>query len=128
MSIRSWSISEVEHGRNILNSGLQGVRSGQETFLRGEPLGRFLAASSRSAYPAAALGAVVGVLASCSGNARKSLGRSVAFGLLGGAIGFGAAVAWKSRGLTASAARDAVRNIHTVRDERWMKKHFIAYA
>jgi hypothetical protein len=118
----------VEHGRNILNSGWKGVRSGQQSFLKGEPLGRFLAASSRSAYPSAALGTFLGVLASRSGNSHKSLQRSLSFGLVGGALGFAAAVVWNSRGLTASAVRNAARNIHIVRDERWMKKHFIAYA
>lgn len=127
MGIRTWSRSEVEHGRNILNSGLQGVRSGREAFLKGAPLSQFLAASTRSACPAAALGAFLGVLAGRSGK-KKSLGRSLAFGLLGGAVGFGTAVAWKSRGLTTSAVRGAAHNIHVVRDERWMKKHFIAYA
>lgn len=127
MGLRTWSKSEVEHGRKIIDSGLEGARSGGEAFLEGAPLGKFLATSSRSAYCPAALGALLGIVAGRSGK-NKPLGRSFTFGLLGGAIGFAAAFAWKSRGLTASAVRGASRNIHIVRGERWMRKHFIAYA
>jgi hypothetical protein len=52
----------------------------------------------------------------------------LAFGLLGGAIGFGAGVAWESRRLTASVAGSALRNIGRVRDEHWLTKHPIDYA
>jgi hypothetical protein len=50
------------------------------------------------------------------------------FGLLGGAVGFGAGVVWKSRRLVASAANSALRNIGKVRDEHWLTKHPINYA
>jgi len=128
MGLRTWSQSEVEYGRKIVNSGLQGARSGQEAFLQGRPLSGYVRQSVRGACQPAALGAYLGLLASVSGKGHKSLGRSLAFGLLGGAIGFGAGIAWRSRALTASAVRGASRNIHTLRDERWMRKHSIAYA
>ncbi len=127
MGLGTWSKSEVEHGRNVLNSGWEGVRSGEEEFLKGAPLRQYLAASARSACPAAAFGALLGMLASRSGK-NKSIGRALASGLIGGAVGFGAAVAWNSRGLTTRAIRGAAHNIQIVRDEHWMKKNFIAYA
>jgi hypothetical protein len=52
----------------------------------------------------------------------------LAYGLLGGAIGFGAGVAWESRRFTASVADGALRNIGKVRDEHWLTKHPIDYA
>jgi hypothetical protein len=48
--------------------------------------------------------------------------------LLGGVIGFGAAVAWESRRLSASVAGGALKNIERVRDEHWLTKHPIDYA
>lgn len=128
MSLRRWSRSEVEYGRSILSSGLQGVRDGREEFLVGRPLGGFLGQSVRKAVPPAAIGLCIGMLGSCPRDRRSSFGKLLLFGLIGGAIGFGASVAWESRRLTASAAQGASRNISRVRAERWMEKHSIAYA
>ena len=127
MSLLTWSRSEVEYGRKVLNSGLEGARSGREAFLSGRPLTPLLSESVRNACKPAAIGAGVGVLGSCSGS-RKSIGRVLAFGLLGGAIGFSAGVVWQNRRLVASTARGAWRNIDEVRDERWLEKHPIDYA
>jgi hypothetical protein len=126
MSLLTWSRSEVEYGRKVLNSGLEGARSGREAFLTGRPLTAFLSESVRNAWKPAAIGAGVGVLG-CSGS-RKSIGRVLAFGLLGGAVGFSAGVVWQNRRLVASTARGAWRRIDKVRDERWLEKHPIDYA
>ena len=128
MVVRDWSKSEVEYGRKVLESALEGARSGREEFLKGKPLSGFLSESVRHALEPAAVGVCIGVLGSCPGNRSKSVRRALAFGLLGGAVGLGASLAWESRRLTASAAYGASRNINRVRDERWMKKHSIAYA
>jgi hypothetical protein len=128
MGLRKWSKSEVEYGRKVLDSGLEGVRTGEETFLHGRSLSPFLNESARKALVPAALGVCLGVLAGVPGNQHRSIGRMLVFGLLGGAIGFGAGVAWESRGLTESAASGALRNIHKVRDEHWVEKHPVAYA
>lgn len=127
MSLGSWSKSEVEQGRGILHSAWRGARSGQKAFLNGMPLSGFLGESVRTACPPAAVGVCIGLLASYSAK-RRSVGRALTFASLGGAIGFGATLAWKSRGLTASTVREAARNVRTVRGERWMRKHSIAYA
>lgn len=128
MGLRRWSGSEVQYGRSIYNSGLQGLRVGRDEFLDGKPLSGYLSKAVRNAIPPAAVGLCVGVLGSCPYNRRSSLGKLVVFGLLGGAIGFGASFAWESRRLTASAARGASKNIGRVRDENWMRKHSVAYA
>jgi len=128
MDLRKWSKSEVEYGRKVLNSGLEGARSGREAFLNGRPLTPFLEASVRKAVKPAALGVCIGMLGSCSGDRHRSIGKMLMFGLLGGAVGFAAGMAWQSRRLTASAAQGALRNIDKARDEHWVEKHPIAYA
>jgi hypothetical protein len=128
MNPRKWSESEIEYGRKILASGLEGARLGEEAFLEGRPLRPFLSDSARRALTPAAVGACLGALSSLSGNRKRSIGRTLFFGLLGGAIGFAAGMTWESRGLTESAANGAWRNIHKVRDEHWVEKHPVAYA
>ena len=128
MALRKWSKSNLDYGRKVLNSGLEGARSGREAFLKGGPLVPYLNESVRNAWEPAAIGACIGLLGSYSGNGRRSISRAFAYSLLGGALGFGAGVAWESRRLTASVARGALRNIDRVRDEHWFEGHPIDYA
>lgn len=128
MDLREWSKANANYGEKLVNSGIEGARSGGEAFLNGEPLTPFLSESARSALRPAALGACLGVLGSYPGSRQKSLGKVLAFGLVGGAIGFGAGVVWESRRLVASAAGGALRNIGKVRDEQWLIRNPIDYA
>jgi len=128
MDLYKWSKSNADYGRRLVDSGIEGACSGEEAFLDGKSLTPFLSESVRSALKPAALGACIGVLGSCPGCREKSVTRTLVFGLLGGAIGLGAGVAWESRRLTASVAGSAVRNIGRVRDEHWLAKHPIDYA
>jgi hypothetical protein len=128
MSVREWSQSEVEYGRKVLDSGLEGARSGREAFLHGRPLTPFLSETVRSALKPAAIGACLGLLASCPGSRRRPAGRVLLLGLLGGVVGFGAGVIWESRRLTATVVSSALDNIGKVRDEHWLEKHPIDYA
>jgi hypothetical protein len=128
MDVCKWSKSNADYGRRLLDSGIEGARSGREQFLNGESLTPFLSESVRSALKPAALGACIGVLGSYPGYREKSISRALAYGLLGGAIGFGAGVVWESRRLTASVAGSALKNIGRVRDEHWLTKHPIDYA
>jgi hypothetical protein len=52
----------------------------------------------------------------------------LAYGLLGGAIGLGIAVAWGNRRLAARVASSAFRSMGKVRDEHWLENHPIDYA
>jgi len=128
MDLREWSRSNADYGEKLVTSGIEGARSGGEAFLNGEALTPFLSESLRSALRPAALGACIGALGSFPTSGQKSLARVLAFGLLGGVIGFGASVVWKSRHLVASAAGGAARRIGIVRDEHWLAKHPIDYA
>lgn len=127
MGLHSWSKSEVEYGRKILNSGLEGARSGREAFLHGRPLTPFFGESVRKALAPAVVGACLGVVG-CSGNRHRSTGRALAFGLLGSVVGFGAGMIWASRPLTTSVVSSALRKMSRVRDEHWLERHPIDYA
>lgn len=128
MLLSEWSKSEVEYGRKVLDSGLEGVRSGREAFLNGRPLTPFFRESFHRALKPAALAACIGVLTSCPGNRRRSVSQVLASGLVGGLIGLAAGVAWESRFLAASVAGGAFSNIGKVQDEHWLEKHPIDYA
>jgi hypothetical protein len=128
MDVGKWSKSNADYGRELLHSGIEGARSGGEAFLNGESLTPFLSDSVRSALKPAVVGACLGVLGSYPGYREKSISRALVYGLLGGAIGFGAGVAWESRRLSASVAGGALRNISKVRDAHWLTKHPIDYA
>jgi len=122
------STSNMDYGRKLLNSALEGARSGGETFLHGKPLSPFLAESARSAWKPAALGLCLSALSCYSGRRQKSAAKAVAFGLLGGVVGFGASLLWGSRLLAASAASGALRSIGRARDEHWLEQNPIDYA
>jgi hypothetical protein len=127
MHVAEWSRSEVEYGRRVLNSGLEGVRNGQEAFLHGRPVTPFLHESFRKAFVPAAVGACVGVLTRCP-DGHQSLKRVLTSGLLGCLIGLTAGVVWESRFLAASVTGGAVARIDKVRDEHWLERHPIDYA
>jgi hypothetical protein len=128
MNFREWKKSNADYSRRLVNSGLEGARSGREAFLSGRPLTPFLNESARHAVTAAALGAGIGLLGGFSANRHRSAGRALAFGVFGGALGFGAGVAWESRRLGASVVSGAMKNIGRVRDEHWLEKNPIDYA
>jgi hypothetical protein len=128
MTVSEWSKSNIDYGRKLLDSGLEGARSGEGAFLHGKPLAPVLEESARHSLKPAALGALIGLLGSCAGNGRKSSDRTLLCGLLGGAIGFGVGVAWSNRRLAASVASSAFRSIGKVRDEHWLENNPIDYA
>jgi hypothetical protein len=127
MSVSEWSKSTVEYGRKLLDSGLDGARSGEESFLHGERVRPFLSKSAEKALMPAAIGACLFLLGSntCSS---KSAAKSFAAAFLGGTVGFAAGLIWESRRLTRCVASTAFKNMGRVRDEHWLEKHPIDYA
>lgn len=128
MHLSQWSKSEVEYGRRVLNSGLEGVRSGREAFLHGRPLTPFFCESIREAFKPALVGACVAVATDRPKNENRSLGRTLTSGVLGGLIGFSFGMLWQTRFLLTSSAGAAVEKIGRVRDEHWLERHPIDYA
>jgi len=128
MTFSEWSTSNLEYGRRVLSSGLEGARSGREAFLHGRSLTPFLSESVQSAWKSGVIGACIGVLGCIPGNRHQSISRVFRCGFVGGAIGLGLGIAWKSRRLTESITSSALRNIGKVRDEHWLENHPIDYA
>jgi hypothetical protein len=128
MNLREWSKSSVDYGRKLMDSAVDGARVGEDRFLREEALAPFLGESARRALTPAIVGACLGLLGGCLGKERHSMTRTLADGLLGGAIGFGAGIIWENRQITASVVSGAWESIGKTRDEHWFEKNPIDYA
>lgn len=127
MNIVEWSKCEVNYGRKLMDSAVEGARQGEDKFLKDEPLGRYLEKSAVDAMVPTMLGACLGWLGAYLEN-RRSGKRAVICALLGGAIGFGASLLWENRELTASVASGAWKSVNKVRDAHWFEKNPIDYA
>ena len=128
MNFVEWSMAGVDYGRKLVDSAVEGARTGEEEFLQEEPLAPYLEGSARRALVPTVVGACLGLLGGYMGNRRRSTARAIAYGFLGGAIGFSAGVLWENRQLTASVASSAWKNISKTRDEHWFEKNPIDYA
>jgi len=128
MNFLEWSKSSVDYGRRLVDSALEGARTGEDEFLQQEPLAPFLSESARLALGPAVIGACLGTLGGLLGNERRSPSRALACGVLGGVIGFSAGMIWDSRELTARVASGAWKRIGKTRDEHWFEKNPIDYA
>jgi hypothetical protein len=128
MSVGEWVKSNVDYGRRIVGSGIEGARSGQDEFLDGKPLLPVLGESAKDSLIPAAAGLGVGLLIGYAIFRRKRAPGVIAYGLLGGLLGFGGGMAWENRHLGASVAGGAIKNIGKVRDEQWLTRNPIDYA
>jgi hypothetical protein len=128
MSLLEWSRSSVDYGRKLVNSAIEGAHEAEGEFLKEESLAPYINQSVRHALVPAAVGAYLGALGGSLGNGQGSRKRALAYGLLGGAIGFGAGLIFDNRDFTASVASGAWKRINRTRDERWLEKNPIDYA
>jgi len=128
MNFLEWSKDSVEYGRRLVDSALEGARTGEDDFLQQDPLAPFLGESARQALGPAVIGACLGTVGGYLGSGCRSRTRALACGILGGVIGFSAGMIWDSRQLTASVASGAWKKIGKTRDERWFEKNPIDYA
>jgi hypothetical protein len=128
MNFVEWSRSNADYGRKLVDSALEGARSGEDMFVKDKPLAPYFTDSARQALAPAVIGACIGMLGGYLGNGRRSPTRALACGFLGGAIGFGAGVIWESRQFTASIASSSWKSISKTRDEHWFEKNPIDYA
>jgi hypothetical protein len=128
MSFLEWSKSRVDYGRRLVDSAVEGARTGEDEFLKEEALAPHFERSARQALAPAVIGAYVGLLSASLRSRHRSATRALAYGFLGGAIGFGAGVIWENRQLTASVASGAWKHITTTRDQHWFEKNPIDYA
>lgn len=127
MNFLEWSKSEVDYGRKLVDSALEGARRGEGEFLKDESLSCYLESSALHAMGPTIIGACIGLLGGYLEN-NRSRSKTLVCGLLGGAIGFGAGVVWENRQLTASVASSAWKSVNKTRDEHWFEKNPIDYA
>jgi hypothetical protein len=127
MTLREWVASEVDYGRELVDSGIEGATNSRRTFLHGAPLSPYLSDVNRDALKLATFGVCIGLLGGFLGGRRKPV-RAIACGALGGAVGFAASFAWSSHTLAETVARGALKNMSAVRDQHWLKSHPIDYA
>ncbi len=128
MNVMEWSKCNVDYGRKLVDSALEGARAGEGEFLKEKSLASFLGESARQALAPAAIGACLGALGGHLATGRRSKTRVLVCALLGGAVAFGASVTWQSRQLTASVASKSWNSVGKIRDERWLEKNPIDYA
>src|SRR5271169_1857896 len=128
MNFLEWSKSSVDYGQKLVNSAIEGAREGEDEFLKDEPFSPHLTESVRHAVAPAVIGALLGALGASLGDERRSPATVLAFGLLGGATGFGAGVLWENRQFSTSVASRAWKKIGETRDEHWFEKNPIDYA
>ena len=102
----------------------------QETASASHPpsTGPSAAVMAAKAAQVATIGATLGVLGACLGRRNRPKLRALQLGALGGAIGFGAGLAWRTRALAVGISRDALRKVSAARNQRWLERHPINYA
>jgi len=127
MNVLEWSKSEVDYGRKLMDSAVEGARQGEDEFLKEESLGRHIERSALHAMGPTVLGACLGWLGGYV-ERRRSKSRALICACLGGVIGSGAGVLWENRKLTASIASGAWKSISKTRDAHWFEKNPIDYA
>lgn len=129
MTTLEWIETNVDYGRSLISSGLEGARSARNKTLAGAPVTSALINSVRDSWMPAVIGAYVGALGASLGHRRRThYGAVMGASLLGAAIGFSTGMAWSTRRLTGDMARGAKKNIDTARDAHWLEKNPIDYA
>lgn len=128
MNVATWFTSDVEYGRKLVHSALEGARSGEEAFLHGKPLHLFADQSAEHALRPAILAACIGAFGGYLRNRHRSPVKALACAAAVGAVGFVLGLGWESRRLTASVVSGAWKKVGRARDEHWLEKNPIDYA
>jgi hypothetical protein len=127
MEFSDWLKSNVDYGKELIHSGVEGARSTRDAQLEGERVSSVLAHSAGQAWKPATVGASLGVGAYLLGRRKPNLAAVLSYSLLGATIGFTVGMAWETRRLTGSMARGAMRGIQPVRDAHWLERNPINY-
>ena len=118
----------LEYAKDLVESGVQGLRSGRDSHLNGQPLSGVLRESARRSLAMTLIGASVGFLELSLSDRRNRVSKAVALAVAGSAVGFLAGLAWQTRGLTGNMLRSASKQVGAVRDEHWLERNPIDYA
>ena len=128
MSIGNWVKENIEYGRELIDSGLEGATAARRELLDDETIAAELGRAAKESWKPAALGAIVGALTAVLLDDEKPTRSAIVGGLLGGVLGYSGGVAWETRRVTGPLARGAAKSIGAVRDARWLEKNPITYA
>lgn len=123
MSIGRSLKSDLSYAKNLVGAGLTGITSAP----RNPDARPFVPALARMVWAPTLVGAAAGILRACLSK-NKSGQNTLLNALVGSALGFSGAVVWASKDYTGAAARNAMQNVNSVRDARWLEKNPIAYA
>ena len=128
MNVRAWSESTVHYGRKLVDSAVDGVRSGEDEFLVDGRLNAYLAKGALRSLAPAAMGVALGACCGSLRRERQSALRILTGCILGGLVGFGAGMAWETRYLTESIGSNVRKRVQSVRDQHWLEENPIDYA
>jgi hypothetical protein len=124
----SHAATRVEYGRKLVNAGITGIRSGQDSARGADSLRKIAADAALDSLVLASIGACVGLLRSQFAEKRDRPAKALALGALGSVLGFCVGFGWKTRRVTSSVAHSTARELRKVRDERWLELNPIDYA
>jgi len=120
--------TKLAYGRRLVNAGISGIRTGRENF-DPQRASALVSNSAEESLKLAVVGACLGILPACLMRRRSSrLSSALVLGAAGSALGFCAGFSWKTRKLTSTLARSAVREVRRVKDEHWLETNPIDYA
>ena len=122
------AVTRVEYGQKLVNAGITGIRTGQDSARGEESLRKIAADAARDSLALAAIGACVGLLQSQFADKRDRRAKALALGALGSVLGFCVGFGWKTRKVTSSVAHSTTRELRRVRDEHWLELNPIDYA
>ena len=122
------AVTRVEYGQKLVNAGITGIRTGQDSARGEESLRKIAADAARDSLAFAAIGACVGLLQSQFADKRDRRAKALALGALGSVLGFCVGFGWKTRKVTWSVAQSTARELRRVRDEHWLQLNPIDYA
>ncbi len=114
----------VVYGRKLIQAGISGMRTGREVALDGQRFSEILVDLARDSAKLALVGACLGLALSSRTHRHSRLPGPIACA----ALWFYAGLVWKTRGVTASMARSALKEMDRVRDEHWLEANPIDYA
>lgn len=128
MNVMAWSKSTVDYGRKLVDSAVDGVRTGEDEFLVDGRLTPYLATGATKSLAPAAIGAILGACCGSLQRERRSAARILTGCILGGLIGFGVGMVWETRYLTESIGANVQKRVQSARDEHWLEENPIDYA
>jgi hypothetical protein len=118
----------LRYGRSLVNAGITGIRTGQNSARGERHLSKVAADAARGSLAMAAAGACVGLLTSCLMPRRNRLSKALILGGVGTTLGFLAGFSWNTRDVTSRVAHSAAREVRRARDEHWLETNPIDYA